>query len=97
MRRIELNPAALLVWLLLRGLYIWLLIALGALAGVCAYPLMMRRDITISQIITWLDLNAMAMLFHTLFRPLKNSTQVPWVRLKDLPDISHRFTDFTSL
>ena len=95
-KAIELNPIALVIWLLLRGLYIWFLVPIGALAGLLAYPLLRKHGATIPQLIAWLDLNAMAALFHSVFRPLRNSTLVPWTRLRDLASITHRFTNFTS-
>lgn len=82
---VELNPLALLIWLLARGLYLWVLVPVGAVAGVLVFPLLYRRGVAISQVITWLDCTMMAVFFHSVFRPLKNSTEVPWVPLSDLP------------
>ncbi|MFB2598832.1 hypothetical protein ACEXQE_13640 [Herbiconiux sp. P17] len=88
--RIDLNPVAFVIGIVLRGLYLWLLVPLGALAGVITYPWLRERHASIGQLIGWLDLNAFAVVFHSLLRPFKNSTQVPWVPLRNLSAVTHR-------
>ncbi|WP_382309138.1 hypothetical protein [Herbiconiux sp. UC225_62] len=92
--RIDLNPVAFVIGIVARGLYLWLLVPLGALAGTIAYPLLRKRDASIGQLIGWLDLNAFAAVFHSVLRPFRNSTQVPWVPLKDLSTVKHRVRIF---
>lgn len=87
MSRIELNPVAVFVWLMLRGIYLWAVLPIAAVCGFCAHRYLTRHDASVGQIVGWLDMNIMAAIFHTVFRPLRNSVQVPWIPIRSLPFI----------
>ena len=88
--RVDLDPLAALIWLVVRGFYLWALIPLGVIMGEVVYPLLQRQGASICQLIGWLDANAMAAMFKSVLRPLQSASVVPWIPWSQLGAVTHR-------
>jgi len=77
--------------LVIRGVLLWIVIPVAALAWFVRLPfaLVRRRRVTIGQMLGWADLNLMASLEASTLRPItrERSAFVPW---RDAPTVSHR-------
>ena len=75
--------------LLSRGILLWLVIPLATIAWILSWPLMRAKHIRLGQLIGWSDLNLIAMLEHTILRPLALEPY-PWTPLRELRNVTHR-------
>jgi len=91
------SPVAFLIWLLLRGLYLWVLVPVGAIAGLLLYGSLRRQEATLGQFIGWLDLIVMAAVFHSILRPFGHAKDIPWIPWSEVRTVSHRVRIFGDL
>jgi hypothetical protein len=75
--------------LLIRGLLLWLVVPLGLVLWLLLWPLLRARRVRLGQFLGWMDLNLVALLQHSLLRPLFVS-RAPWIPASGLPSVSHR-------
>ena len=85
-RRIPLGSVALLV---VRGVLLWLVVPVGACVWlILALPLR-RHGVGFGAFFGWVDLNLLAFLRRSLFRPI-SETRPDWVHPRELTRITHR-------
>lgn len=75
--------------LLLRGILLWLVVPITVLVWVPTSLRLHRRGVTLGQFLGWVDLNLIALLAHTLLRPLFRDPP-PWVPVVEMPGVTHR-------
>ena len=80
-------PAFMLV--LLRGVLLWLLILLAGLVWLIGWPVWKRRNVPASQLIGWADLNLVASLQRSLFRPFVKNPAA-FVPIRQVSEVTHR-------
>jgi hypothetical protein len=79
--------------LLVRGVFLWLLVPLG----VCLWLVMVlvgRADVGLGELLGWMDLNLVASLQRSVFRPFYRE-RGSWIPFSKIHDVAHRigFTD----
>jgi hypothetical protein len=78
-----------LALLCLRGVLLWIVIPLAALAWLPAAVRLRRRGVKLGQFLGWVDLNLVAFLERTILRPLFRSP-VKWTSMRAMPEVTHR-------
>lgn len=76
--------------LTLRGLLLWIVIPLGALAWLVSVA-WTRRSLAV--FLRWSDINLIALLESTILRPIFPQP-VRWFTLKEVADLRHRIGTF---
>ena len=83
------SRAATLALLVVRGALLWVVIPLGLVVWVGLTPWVLPRRISLGQFWGWLDLNLVAGLQRSAFRPVF-AARLPWVKWGELADVEHR-------
>jgi hypothetical protein len=85
------NGIALVLLLIVRGLLLWIVLPVAALAWLVRLPyaFVRRRPVSIGQTLGWADLNLIASLERSLLRPLAREHS-SFVRWHDAATVSHR-------
>ena len=78
-----------LVFLMIRGLLLWLMVPASTVGWLLAFLPLHRRRVSLGQFLGWVDLNFAALLTRSVLRPLFRSPP-PWVPLRALPQVVHR-------
>lgn len=78
-----------LLLLLIRGVLLWLVVPASLLWWVFAWPFLRRRQVRLSQLLGWVDLNLVAAIECTLLRPLVRS-RLAWTPVSAMPTVKHR-------
>lgn len=81
-------PVAVLL-LTLRGLLLWVVIPVSALAWVAMWPVLHGLGVRLSQFLGWVDLNVIAGLERSVLRPLVRQP-LRWTPPGQLPTVTHR-------
>jgi hypothetical protein len=83
--------AAFLVFLMVRGLLLWLVIPAGVALWLLLVParvLLRKRYLRLGQVIGWLDLNSSALIGQLTLRPIGRSARfTPW---SEIERVTHR-------
>ena len=75
--------------MLVRGVLLWLAVPVGFVWWLVAWPRLRSRRVRLGQVLGWLDLNLVAAISHTVFRPLLTEPAPYWSADK-LPLVTHR-------
>lgn len=75
--------------LAVRGLILWLVIPLTLLWWLLTWSILQKRNVSLAQLLGWVDLNLVAAIERSILRPLIR-LPLPWTPVKALPDVSHR-------
>lgn len=78
-----------LALLCLRGVLLWIVIPLAALAWLPVSVRLRRRGVKLGQFLGWIDLNLVAFLERTILRPLFCSP-IQWTPTRAMPEVTHR-------
>ena len=76
-------------FLFARGFLLWIAIPLAALGWLGAYPVWRHRGVALGQLMGWADLNLIAALQSTLFRPFFEVTR-DFIPLREAGSVDHR-------
>jgi hypothetical protein len=71
-----------LLVLTLHGLIMWITVPLSYVVTCSTLPIWRRRGASIAEVVGWIDLNVIALMFKTVARPLVITTP-KWVSLED--------------
>jgi hypothetical protein len=77
------------VFLVSRGLLLWLVVPITVGWWLVGWPYWNRRGVGCWQLVGWADLNLSAGLMRSVFRPVV-SGRLPWVPLSDAAHVVHR-------
>jgi hypothetical protein len=85
------DGVAFFLLLVVRGLLLWIVLPVAALAWFVRLPyaLLRRRRVSIGQTLGWADLNLIACLEASLLRPIMRERS-SFVRWHDAASVSHR-------
>jgi hypothetical protein len=75
--------------LIARGLLLWIVGPTVAVCWLLGLPLWRRRGVGFGQLLGWADLNLLAGLTRSVFRPVIRQT-LPWTPLADAAAVTHR-------
>lgn len=78
-----------LLVLFARGVLLWVVVPIASLVWVLVAIRLRRRGVTFGQYLGWVDVNLVAFLQRTLFRPVVRS-RTPFVPPLEIPSVSHR-------
>lgn len=78
-----------LALLCVRGVLLWIIIPLAALAWLPVAVWLRRRGVKFRQFLGWVDLNLIAFLERTVLRPLFRSP-IQWTPARAMPEVTHR-------
>lgn len=84
-----LNLAAGVILLSVRGILLWVVIPVATLLWAPIQLTYWDKRITVGQVIAWADINFIALIQHTILRPL-NTKPLAWIPARELPNIKHR-------
>jgi hypothetical protein len=76
-------------FLFLRGVLLWVVVPVGSVWWLVAWPWFRSRRVRLGQVLGWLDLNLVAAISHTVFRPLLRQPARYW-RTDEMPAVTHR-------
>jgi len=75
--------------LLVRGVLLWVVVPLAAIAWPFVALRLRRRGATFGRYLGWVDLNLIAGLQRTILRPLVRAPS-NWVPAREMPQVTHR-------
>ena len=75
--------------LLVRGVLLWVVVPVAALAWPIVALRLRRRGVTFGRYLGWVDLNLIACLQRTILRPLVREP-ADWVPAREMPQVTHR-------
>ena len=78
-----------LALLCLRGLLLWIVIPLAALAWLPVSVRLRRRGVKLGQFLGWVDLNLVAFLERTILRSFFRSP-IQWTPTRVMPEVTYR-------
>ena len=87
--RPRMNPVSGLLLLFVRGVLLWLVVPLSAVAWLVFWPLMRRRNVRVGSLVGWADLNLIAALQRSLCR-FGTKDPLNWTPWVELPLVTHR-------
>lgn len=76
-------------FLLVRGVLLWLVVPVGFVWWLVAWPWFRSRRVRLGQVLGWLDLNLIAAISHTAFRPLLRQPARYWTT-DEMATVTHR-------
>lgn len=76
-------------FLVVRGVLLWLVVPGGFVWWLVAWPWFRSRHVRLSQLLGWLDLNLIAAISHTVFRPLLRQPARYWTA-NEMSTVAHR-------
>jgi hypothetical protein len=77
--------------LAVRGVLLWIVVPLGAVAWLLAAPSLRRRGIGVGRFLGWLDLNLVAALQRSVLRPLFDVPRA-WTPWGAASSVEHRIS-----
>jgi hypothetical protein len=77
------------LFLCVRGLLLWIVVPVAALAWMVGWPYWHHKRVGISQMLGWADLNLAAGLMRTIFRPVVQDP-LRWCPLDEAGTVTHR-------
>ena len=80
-----------LLVLTLHGVIMWITVPLSCAVACLILPIWRRRGARIGEVVGWIDLNVMALIFKTIIRPLVITTP-KWVSLEDAKSSGYRIS-----
>lgn len=83
------SRAAMLALLIVRGALLWVVVPVGLVVWIVLAAWLVPRRISLSQFWGWLDLNLVAGLQRSVFRPVYPAP-LPWVPARDLASVQCR-------
>lgn len=78
-----------IAFLTLRGVFLWIVVPVGSAWWVVAWPSFRSRRVRLGQLLGWLDLNLIATLSYTVFRPLLRQPARFW-STAEMAAVTHR-------
>jgi len=81
---------------LIRGFLLWVVVPLGAAVWLVSWPYWRIKKIGVGQLLGWVDLNLVATLQRSIFRPvcLNPLSMINW---REIGEVTHRVTTLDSL
>jgi len=81
--------------LTLHGLIMWITVPLSYVVAYLILPIWRRRGASIGEVVGWINLNVVTLIFKSIARPLVITTP-EWVSLEDAKSTGYRvsFLDF---
>ncbi len=81
------SVAAGVALLVLRGILLWVVVPLAALAWLVSFNWL--RGVSAGQFLGWIDLNLIAFLSRSILRPLFRAPP-PWIPVSQMSRVTHR-------
>ena len=78
-----------LLLMLTRGILIWFVVPAASLVWIFLALRLRRRGVSFGQYLGWVDLNLVAFLRHSIFRPIIQQS-IPYVPRADMASVEHR-------
>lgn len=75
--------------LIVRGVLLWIVVPIGLAWWLAAWPWFRSHRVRLGQVLGWLDLNLIAAMSRTVFRPLLRQPTRYWTA-GELPRVTHR-------
>lgn len=76
-------------FLVVRGVLLWLVVPAGVIWWLVAWARFRSRRVRLGQVLGWLDLNLVAAISHTVFRPLLQQPARYWTA-DEMSTVTHR-------
>ena len=76
-------------FLVVRGVLLWLVVPVGFIWWLIAWPRFRSRRVRLGQVVGWLDLNLIAAISHMIFRPLIREPARYWTP-GEMSAVTHR-------
>jgi hypothetical protein len=93
----DLNPVWKLPWLsataflIIRGFLLWIAIPVTFIGYILLWPLWRKKQANLGQLLGWVDLNLVATLMRSVFRPFVINPR-KWTSIERLPQVIHRIS-----